>query len=65
MTSPARDSNTTAARDVLAALEQDATREAGLAFLTLAAEYLAATATGEGPVSPPVDPAAMAARFAA
>src|SRR5687768_6877898 len=63
MSASERESNTTAATDVLAALEQDATREAGLAFLTLAAEYLAATATGDGPVSSAVDPAAMAARF--
>ncbi|GLC23773.1 pyridoxal phosphate-dependent decarboxylase family protein [Roseisolibacter agri] len=63
MTAPQRDSNTRAAEDVLAALEQDAAPEAGQAFVTLAAEYLAAAHTGDGPVSSSVDPGTMAARF--
>jgi L-2,4-diaminobutyrate decarboxylase len=63
MTATKRDTHKTPAAEVLAALEQDAARDAGLPFLTLAAEYFADTRTGEGPVSSALDPAEMAARF--
>ncbi|HEY0970134.1 MAG TPA: pyridoxal-dependent decarboxylase [Gemmatimonadales bacterium] len=49
--------------DPLAALEADATTEAGALFLELAARYFAETRTGEGPVSTPLDAEAIVARF--
>ena len=48
---------------VLAAVERDASREAGERFLALAADYLAATRDGAGPVSTPLPAGAIAARF--
>jgi L-2,4-diaminobutyrate decarboxylase len=48
---------------LLADIEHDATREAGLPFVDLVARYFAETRAGEGRVSPPLDPVAMAARF--
>ena len=54
---------TSAAADLLAAIEHDATREAGLPFLDLVARYFDDTRTGDGPVSRSHDPAAIAARF--
>jgi len=49
---------------VFALLEQDAGRDAAHLFADLAADYLAATRSGTGPVSTPLTPAAIAERFA-
>jgi L-2,4-diaminobutyrate decarboxylase len=48
---------------VLRALEGDAERGAGERFLALAADYLAATRAGTGPVSTPLLPGEIAGRF--
>lgn len=48
---------------VLAALESDASAEAGGRFVALAAGYLADTRSGEGPVSTPHDRRTLSARF--
>ncbi len=48
---------------ILDELERDTGRDAGAAFLELAADYLAETRNGEGPVSTSRTPAEIAARF--
>ncbi|HEX6059053.1 MAG TPA: pyridoxal-dependent decarboxylase [Gemmatimonadaceae bacterium] len=49
--------------DVLRAIEDDASPEAGERFLSLVADYLAGTRTGAGPVSTPLAPSEIAPRF--
>lgn len=49
---------------VLAALEEDMSADAALLFQQLATGYFAATRNGDGPVSTPHPPAALAERFA-
>ncbi|MFL5581155.1 MAG: pyridoxal phosphate-dependent decarboxylase family protein [Gemmatimonadaceae bacterium] len=49
--------------DILAELEADASADAAAAFGRLVSGYLAATRTGEGPVSTPRTPAEVARRF--
>ncbi len=57
--------NTTAGgHPVLDAIARDAEPEAGLAFVTLVADYLASTAAREGAVSTARTPEELAARFA-
>jgi L-2,4-diaminobutyrate decarboxylase len=51
-------------QQILADLERDMSPEAAAAFVTLAAEYFAATREGAGPVSTPRDPATLVERFA-
>jgi L-2,4-diaminobutyrate decarboxylase len=48
---------------VLSALEEDALAPAAEAFTRIAVDYFAATRGGEGPVSTPLSPADLAARF--
>ncbi len=48
---------------VLEDLERDASEEAAASFATLVARYFSETATGDGRVSTPATPAALAARF--
>ncbi len=49
---------------ILDQLEKDASVEAGLPFVELAARYFARTRTAEGPVSTPLSPDEIALRFA-
>lgn len=53
----------TAPESLLAALESDATLEAGGPFLELAAAHFSGTREGTGPVSTPLDARALATRF--
>ncbi|MBV9881053.1 MAG: aspartate aminotransferase family protein [Gemmatirosa sp.] len=50
--------------DVLAAIDHDASAEAGGRFVTLVADYFARAAAGDGPVSTPHTAGAIAERFA-
>ena len=49
--------------ELLAALDADASAEAGERFLQVIAHYLAVTGRGEGPVSTALSPEALVARF--
>ena len=49
--------------ELLAALESDMSLDAAGPFMRIAAKYFANTRTGEGPVSTPLTPADLAARF--
>jgi L-2,4-diaminobutyrate decarboxylase len=49
--------------DILSLIEQDMTLDAAMQFATLTSTYLAATRTGDGPVSTPRSNAELAARF--
>jgi L-2,4-diaminobutyrate decarboxylase len=53
-----------AASEVIAAIEEDAEAAVGEAFVRVAAEYFAATRSGEGRVSTATRPEELAARFA-